>query len=161
MITLPAFMQKYPPAPPRRSPANEDELRLLGPRDGVLDLDRAPAATPVKGRPDEIAARHLWVIWGEGLPYLHELAPQVQRPLESGVAKHTNLTGGAPASSGGELWVDPLDDSKLYVNGASGRYGPRTPQQLEDAVALMRGLGFSVQSFGWDYDVDLPARVLR
>ncbi|MFO0608190.1 MAG: hypothetical protein U0324_33805 [Polyangiales bacterium] len=161
MISLATFVQKYPPAPPRRAPANNDEIRPLGSLDGVLDVGPAPAVLRVTGKPDDIAARHLWVIWPQGIPYLHEQAPHVQSPLASGVAKHTNLTGGAPASCGGELWVDPANPSKLYVNGASGRYGPKTPQQPDDAVALIQGLGFSVDSFGWDHDVNLPARVMR
>jgi len=161
MSQLNTFVQKYPPAPPRRPHANNDELRLLGTPDGVLYLDPAPATSQVTGRPDDLAGRHLWVIWPQGVPYLHEQAPYIQNPLASGVAKHSNLTGGAPASCGGELWIDPLDASKLYVNGASGRYGPRTPQQLTDAVTLIEALGFSVVSFGWDHDVNLPARMLR
>lgn len=161
MNALSGFMNRYPPAPPRRVPTNADELILLSAGDGVLDLDPPPAASRVTGNPDDPAARHLWVIWPQGFPYLHERAPDVQVPLASGVAKHTNLTGGNPASCGGELWIDPANASKLYVNGASGRYGPTTPQQLADAVALIQGLGFSVVSFGWDDDTNLPARVLR
>ena len=161
MQTLKEFVAKYPPSAPRRTPANDDEIRLIGTSDGVLDLDAAPAQTDAPGVPDDRDTRHLWVIWPSGVPYVLERAPNVQTPLASGVAKHSNLTGGAPASCGGELWVDSIDPSKLYVNGASGRYGPRTAQQLEDAVLLLRSRGFTVESYGWDSDVNLPARVLR
>ena len=96
-----------------------------------------------------------------GVPYIHERALTVRPPLETGVAKHTNLTGGAPASCGGELWIDPVDPRRLYVSGASGRYGPDSEQQLNDAVDVMRGRGFLVESFGWDAETNLPARVYR
>lgn len=63
--------------------------------------------------------------------------------------------------AGGELWVDPVDHCYLYINGCSGRYGPRTEKQLEDSVEVFRQLCFKVESFGWDEDVDKPARFLR
>lgn len=160
-MDLGTFLTRYPPALPRRAHANDDELRLLAEADGVLALDVAPAAPSTTGDPSDLSARHLWVIWPAGVPYILERAPAVSPPLQSGVAKHSNLTGGGAASCGGELWVDPVDPSKLYVNGASGRYGPKTPQQLVDAVVLIRDRGFQVESFGWDADTNLPARVYR
>ena len=150
MTPLEAFLRQYPPERIRIQAANEGELRHLGASDGVLELSGAPANTETQGGPDDPSACHLWVIWPEGVPYILERAPLVQPPLQTGKAKHSNLTGGADASCGGELWVDPVDASKLYVNGASGRYGPRTAKQLEDAVALFRSRGFTVESFGWD-----------
>jgi hypothetical protein len=49
----------------------------------------------------------------------------------------------------------------LYVNGGSGRYGPKSPAELEDAVQVFRDLGFRVESAGWNEDNDLPARTFR
>lgn len=161
MSPLDTFIQKYPPAAPRRTPANTDECRHLVLADGVLDLDPAPAHSPVTGLPADLGACHLWVIWPQGAPYVPERAGGVQVPLESGVAKHTNLTGCAPASCGGELWIDPVNPKKLYVNGCSGRYGAQTLKQLDDAVSLLQSLGYSVVSFGWDDETNLPAKVLR
>ena len=88
------------------------------------------------------------------LPVILEAAPNVQPPpLQSGVAKHTNLTGGAPASCGGELWLDTVSPDLLHVNGGSGRYwrrnDPRGPSKLADAVRVFEGLGFRVISAGW------------
>jgi hypothetical protein len=159
--TIEEFIARYAPTPPRRQRANDDEARLLEVDDGVLSLDSAPAQTDAPGVPDDRDTRHLWVIWPIGIPYILERAPRVRAPLESGVAKHSNLTGGQAASCGGELWVDSINPSKLYINGASGRYGPRTPAQLEDAAHVLRARGFEVESFGWDADTNLPARVLR
>src|SRR2546422_5723497 len=59
-MTLQDFIRKYPPTGPRRPATNADELRQLGPDDGVLLLTGAPAAGPT-GQPDGAQGRHLWV----------------------------------------------------------------------------------------------------
>lgn len=159
------FEANYPPQPPRKPPSNQSELRRLSTSDGVFVVLTPPLATNVRTTPNKHdhggSGRHLWVLVDSTIPCILESAPQVVPPLESGKAKHTNLTGGDPASCGGELWADPIVDDKIYVNGASGRYGPRTPEQLEDAVSVFESVGFQVVSFGWDDDTDQPARVLR
>jgi hypothetical protein len=89
------------------------------------------------------------VIIPDALPVLLETAPNVRPPpLSSGMAKHTNLTGGASACCGGEIWTDAVDRDRLYVNGGSGRYRPRTPAELADAVQVFETLGFRVDSAG-------------
>lgn len=103
---------------------------------------------------------HLWVFTANERPYILELA-QVVPALQSGRVKHSNLTGNGDASCGGELWIDPVRQERLYVNGCSGRYGPTSPEQLEDAVSVLRDAGFDVISFGWDADAGKPAMVLR
>lgn len=160
-MKLSEFLEKYPPQPPRRPSANADESRLLDAADGVLQLDAAPARSSNAGALNDASTRHLWVIWPLGVPYLLESAPNVQAPLESGVAKHSNLTGAAHASCGGELWIDEADPSTLYVNGDSGRYGPLVEQQLEDAVTVLRMRGFTTKSCGWDADAARPAKFYR
>ena len=154
----------YPPEEPRIRAANDDQLRLLGEGDGVRYVTGAPVVATVRCAPraaDSREGRHLWVFLPDSIPYVLETAPEVQPPLESGVAKHTNLTGGKPACCGGELWVDPIEDDKICVSGASGRYGPETPAQLLHAEQVFSSLGLNVVGLGWDYDVDLPARALR
>jgi hypothetical protein len=159
---LAELIEKFPPTAPARRPANKDELRKLGARDGVRVLSRPPTETDLRRVPEKKGddGCHLWVVVPIEVPYLLELAPVVP-PLESGRVTHTNLTGGAPASCGGELWVDPADDGLLYINGCSGRYGPRGPEQLEAAEDALRSLGFQVIGFGWDDDAGKPAMVLR
>lgn len=164
-MTLLEFIERYPPRPSRRQPANDDEHRLLGAADGVLHIGAPPMSDTTPGHPARAQAddaRHLWVFRvAEGIaqvPAVLELVVTTP-PLQSGKAKHSNLTGGGSASSGGELWVDPADPTKLYVNGASGRYGPTTPNELEDAVSVFAGLGYKAISFGWDDDG--PARFFR
>ena len=100
------------------------------------------------------------------LPAILETAPRVQPPpLASGVAKHTNLTGGQPACCAGELWVDAVSADRLFVNGGSGRYWrrphPDGSAKLADAVSVFVSLGYTVISAGWDDDNDMPARTFR
>lgn len=161
-MQLAEFVQRHPPHEPRRLPANDDELRRLHPKDGVRQLESPPVAATVTAVPTRTGDTgcHLWVMDPGGIPYLLERG-QVAATFESGMVKHTNLTGGEPASCGGEFWVDPVVDGKLYVNGCSGRYGPRTEAQLADAVAVLRARRYEVVSFGWDTEADKPHMVLR
>ncbi len=164
-MTLEEFCAKYSAQPPRKPHGNASELRLLTAAEGVLRLNSPPAEAVIRASPvsssDARHGKHLWVFFDSAIPYVLEAAPSASPALASGVAKHTNLTGGAPASSGGELWVDPANANLLYVNGASGRYGPTTLAQLEEVVGVFQERGFEVVSFGWDDDVGKPARVLR
>ena len=106
-MNLLAFETKYPPHPPRKAPANEDEKRMLGPEDGVLALLRPPVPETVRVAPgpskNPAEGRHLWVFFQHSVPLVLEIAPRVRRPLQSGVAKHSNLTGAGQASCGGEM----------------------------------------------------------
>ncbi len=118
------------------------------------------------GKPSTPDGRHLWVIRPADLPVILETAPHARPPpLQSGVAKHTNLTGGEPACCGGELRVDAVSPSLLYVNGGSGRYwrenDPGGPAKLADSVRVFEGLGYRVISAGWDEQNDIPARTFR
>jgi len=159
-VTLDDFVRKYPAAPPRKAPENVDQTRLLGVAEGVIFISGQPLTTTLRLRPnapDGRSATHLWVFIPEFVPAILERMP-VSPPLTSGVAKHTKLS--AAASCGGELWVDPVDPKLLYVNGGSGRYGPRSAQELADAVSVFEGLGYRVVSFGWS-DEEGAVRVLR
>jgi hypothetical protein len=120
-------------------------------------LDASEDARKVPKRSGDDAC-HLWVFGEQSIPYILEHAP-VAETLDSRRVKHTNLTGGQRASCAGELWIDPTDDDKLYVNGCSGRYGPQTPAQLDAAVEVFEQLGYQVESFGWDHDTGAPERV--
>src|SRR5207249_3801364 len=90
------------------------------------------------------------------LPYILELAPNAQPRLASGVAKHTNLTAGGPASCAGELWIDAASEGRLYINGCSGRYGAGSREQLDDACQVFCDLGFEVVNYGWDDETQKP-----
>lgn len=157
-MTLQQFVDSYPPNGPRRQPANADEIRQLSPADGVLLLTGPPAGGQ-PGYPDSPENRHLWVFRAPtptDLPYVLEAAPNVRPALATGAAKHTNLTGGGSASCGGELWIDVAEASHIYVNGSSGRYGPTSARQLDDAIEVFRSIGFDVVSYGWDDETQKP-----
>jgi hypothetical protein len=162
-VTFVEFVRKYGAREPQRPPVNNDELRLLSEADGVRELSPPPIAVEeqkvpeMKGDP----GCHLWVFTSSArCPFINEHAV-VTPPLESGCVKHTNLTGGAPACCGGELWFDPADETLVYVNGCSGRYGPQSAAELEDAVSAIFSLGYKAASFGWDAQANRPAMVLR
>jgi hypothetical protein len=164
-MRLEEFAAKYPAEGPHLLAADADQERALTEFDGVIMLSAAPFPEPRAGVPGTADGRHLWVIRESSLPVILETAPRVQPPLTSGVAKHTNLTGGRPACCAGELWVDVVSPSCLYVNGGSGRYWrrphPDGPAKLADAVSVFESLGYSVTSAGWDEDNDVPARTFR
>ena len=74
---------------------------------------------PPRHRNDATTFLYLWIIDLSGIPYILERAlPELGGKLP----KHTNLTGGTPASIGGELWF--RTESSLFLSGKSGRYGP-------------------------------------
>lgn len=160
--TFDSYRLAYTLRSPELPPANEDETRLLTPNDGVRQFEDAPClvetkdAVPSAKNPDE-KKRFLWVIRESELPFIREVAI-VTPPLRSGRCKHTNLTGGAVAYCGGEVWF--VSSRRLILNGGSGRYPPREPAELDTVVASFEHAGYRVWSMGWDYDANTPARVL-
>lgn len=152
------FLARFPLQPPQRRLTDpesdfiellpEDGLRILGPAPAVEVVITKPPAK--KGDPD----CYLWVIDSRGLPYILERAATSRLPPDRPV-KHPNLTGGRPASCGGELWF--VSNSAIWVNGCSGRYMPRSEDELDTAATLFRALGYEVTSFGWDPDLQKPA----
>ncbi|WP_375443896.1 hypothetical protein [uncultured Fibrella sp.] len=87
---------------------------------------------------------YLWVIDQNGLRILLEATPN---PIaKRGVVCHTNITGGALALQGGELWFG--DDDKVYINYSSGRYGALTAVQEEAVIDYFTSLGYDVVQLG-------------
>ena len=76
-----------------------------------------PVATVLADRP--IQSKYLWIIDEQGLKLILESTPNEY--ADRGIVCHTNITGGAKALQGGELWFG--DDKKVYINYKSGRYG--------------------------------------
>ncbi|MEK6607286.1 MAG: hypothetical protein AABZ30_06450 [Myxococcota bacterium] len=85
----------------------------------------------------------------------------VASTLNDRVVKHTNLTGGLPAWAGGELWFAESTTCSVWISGASGRYGPGTPEELADLVDVFRAFGYEATSLGWDEQENRPARMYR
>jgi hypothetical protein len=77
------------------------------------------------------------------------------KSLATGMIKHTNLTGGGAAYSGGELIL--LNQYTMVVNGRSGRYGPRNATELYSAVKAFADSGYRVWYMPWDEDANRPA----
>jgi hypothetical protein len=141
--------------------ANNDQIVQMTSADGLrqwADGAHASASPPVSEAP-VITSAHLkqqmlWVVRAEDVVFAPEFGA-FGKSLESGVIKHTNLTGGAPAFSGGELLV--LEEgSTIIVNGNSGRYGPRTAAELDDVVAAFARSGYAVWAMGYDDDAGRP-----
>lgn len=161
------YRSLYSLKPPNRSRIrNDDEKKLLKYEDGVRDIGPAPVKTSdfVAGYPrtkeyeDDSENRHLWVIAKASIPYILEESECCEK-LESRLVKHSNLTGGDAAHSGGEIWF--RDETSFWLSGASGRYGPGTPEELETICQCFRSLGYQVANLGWDDENKWPARILR
>lgn len=159
-MSIASFRIRY--APPRASalPIRSGQAIPLV-NAGLRILENAPASgvqtgRPPRGREDEPTNRYLWVIDDSGIPYIREVKLPV---LQNCVPKHTNLTAGGCAYIGGELWFG--DYVSIYVSGGSGRYPPKNPQQLADAVEVFTSYGYEVTSLGWDDDHNWAAKYIK
>lgn len=72
---------------------------------------------------------------------------------------HTNLSGGKETHAGGELWFP--GHSSIWMTGGSGRYPPRSPEELDAVKQSFIDAGYDVRCAGWDYEVGRPSRVFR
>lgn len=165
-MELTEFVGQYPPFgpnPPRPgAPDAADAYRQVSADEGLDVLPACRGDLPGVTRPGHRDGMHLWVIVPSEVRVLLETAPHVHPPpLSLGVAKHTNLTGGAPACCGGELWIDAVDPNRIWAHGGSGRYTAKSPRHLEDAISVIESMGFVVTSAGWDVENARPARVFR
>jgi hypothetical protein len=148
-----------PRLPPEGMIANQDQVKAMSAADGLLqwidgEASSGPALSAPLLNPTQVERAHLWVVRRDDVVHAPERCEFGQR-LESGVIKHTNLTGGEAAYSGGELLF--LDATTVVVNGRSGRYGPRTREELELAVHAFAESGFGVWSMGFDEEAGRPA----
>jgi hypothetical protein len=162
---LSAYREQYPAKAMQRAADNSDQLKLMKNEDGMYDLPSPPAqsakfpqiAVVPKTREAAPAGRHLWVIRPGDVPLALE-ACEWGKKLQSGCIKHSNLTGGADAHSGGELWF--TGDNHIAINAASGRYGAQSEEEFELIVEALRRSGYHVASTGFDVDnQSVPNRV--
>lgn len=49
----------------------------------------------------------------------------------------------------------------LYISGGSGRYPPRDPTQLEEAIQVFESFGYEVTSLGWNDATGKARRLLE
>ena len=159
---LDTFRGLYPLRGPREGTVrNEDELRQLTADEGLQEFDLPLGPKAAKSALPHAEPRgntYLWVIAKDNIPAALEAAEIGQR-LQTGVIKHTNLTGGVAAHCGGEAWF--LGDTSVIIGGSSGRYGPDRfdSQQLIDAAQVFKEQGYDVAVMGMD-ETGFPATLL-
>lgn len=147
-----------PRSPAEELIANDDQRKLMSLEDGLMVWTDGVASSKPRSNPPLIE-RHqtqsvrLWVVREDDVVHAAEQCP-FGASLESGVIKHTNLTGAQEAYSGGELLF--LDESTVVVNGRSGRYGPRSKLELDQVVRAFAKSGYGVWSMGFDEETNRP-----
>ncbi|MCI3947096.1 hypothetical protein K0038_04184 [Pseudomonas syringae] len=155
------FRDVYPAREPEADKIrNNDELMLIPESEGLQFFAGSLPDVRLSEPPRVMGARgntYLWVVGIESVPVARE-SLDFGRTLETGVIKHTNLTGGAPAHCGGELWF--VSDKAMVLSGSSGRYGPKSDDELNDAVASFKIEGYDVASLGFDEETGYPSTVL-
>lgn len=164
-VTIAAFQkfrEKYPAVNPRIMPNNEEECIQMTAANGMLELGEIRSqlltiSSPPASVEEAKVHRNLWTVGLEEVPYALESC-DYGRNLSTGCIKHTNLTGGRAAHCGGELWF--LADDEIIINGASGRYGPKSDLQLREAGLAMKSCGYRVGCMKYDDDVGRPARIV-
>lgn len=84
---------------------------------------------------------YLWVIDVDGL---HVILESTRNPAASrGCVCHSNISAGAPALQGGELWF--LSPDSIVINFRSGRYGAETIGHEDAVIEHWQSLGFTVE----------------
>jgi hypothetical protein len=141
------------------APRCEGDSDQMSAEDGLHSWeDGSASASAVRGDTPVIASkpdgRHLWVVIAEDVVHAEEDCP-FGRARAAGAVKHSNLTGGADAFSGGEIVF--LDDHTVVLNGCSGRYRIRSEAEMRAVASAFRKSGYRVWSMGWNADVSRPA----
>jgi len=132
-----------------------DGLEVL--RDGPVVAGEPPPsiAPPLidDARTEDI---RLWVVRERDVPFAPERCGFARNAtgLVQNKIKHSNLTGGASAHCGGEILF--LDEQTFVITGRSGRYGPKSSEEMESVSKAFRGSGYHVLSMGWDPGTEQP-----
>lgn len=135
-----------------------DEIQDLTGSNEVRAVPIPPAEGWVVGDPPANPSKHLWLITPENVLSALEYGP-LGISTQRGRLAHTNLSGGRPAHCGGEMWF--RDSESVWFTGASGRYSPRSQDELDYAVGCLRSAGYQVACCGWDVETNSPARMFR
>ena len=160
-----------PRAPRLDTQKHADELVQMQASDGlevIKQYDTALHTTPTsvpEYTPEMEEQKQLWVVRVDDT----FMAPEhcaFGEALGNQCVKHTNLTGGAPAFSGGELLS--IGHREILLNGCSGRYGPRNSHEMAIAAAAFLKAGYRTWSTGFDagagrcfrFGASLPFEVL-
>lgn len=155
------FRKIYPARKPDATKIkNSDELILIPSNQGIMFFPDKILELSFSKPPEVMGDRgntYLWVIALDSVPFALEALP-FGANLETKVIKHTNLTGGNLAHCGGELWF--LSSSEIVLSGCSGRYGPKTAEELDYAALSFKSCGYSVASLGYDEETGYPSAIL-
>lgn len=158
------YRHQYPSRQPDLSLQRfPDETWQIGSELGITFLIPAPIPSVTTGSPPHARGesediKYLWVVGTELVPYALENGEGRQQ-LQRGRLAHTNLTGGSPAHSGGEMWF--LNTETVIINGGSGRYAPRSVEELAKVAEAFKACGFRVAHMGYDEGSGTFARHLR
>lgn len=159
-----AYRAKHDEQPPDLQKQRfADEVHDLSGNADVGSVVVPPVAAVLRGEPrrdwtSRPAATHIWLVLYEDVRLALEEGTS-GRTTARGRLAHTNLSGGSPAFAGGELWF--RDESSVWLTGGSGRYPPRSAEELDDLSAAYRAAGFTVCCAGWDSEIAGPARIFR
>lgn len=144
--------------------AGQDEKRDVTAHEDISSFRAAPAAPwtpgiPPLNAPGDGEQKFIWVIRTDAVPYACERCPIGNTIEGRGKLAHTNLTGGGDAYCGGELWFQT--ERKIWLTGGSGRYPPRSAEELEAVVSAFRAAGYEVTCPGWSSQMGHPVRYFR
>jgi hypothetical protein len=151
------YRRAYPAKEMLKKAENDDQLVLVPPEKGMYELPPPPIDPELFPRHTSmpltaetaVEARHLWVIRPSDVPVALEFCFWAES-LEDKKLKHSNLTGGAMAHSGGEIWF--IDEDRIAINANSGRYGAANNSEFTNIVEALRRCGYYVASMGFDLD---------
>lgn len=128
--------------------------------DGLAVLQDGPALVSEPGDPapdiSEAVDRAnivLWVVRPDDVVHARENCP-FGRSVKGGKAKHSNLTGGQPAHSAGEVLF--RQTGIAIINGNSGRYGPQSNDEMMAVEVAFSKSGYETWTTGWDHEAEKP-----
>lgn len=140
--------------------SNPDELTPIPPKERLLlgDADSQLVIASESGEALVEQLKYLWVVTPTEVVFALESGPAGKATSRKRLA-HTNLTSGAAAHSGGELWF--ADKTRLVFSGASSRYRPRSAAEMEELRSSFESAGYKPFSLGWSEELNAPRRVWR
>lgn len=155
-----AFSARGPDLDNKRS---NDELEAITEAEGKLDMPVSPALGIRQGEPATSRAnpgtnKYLWVVGCQDVPIAIEDNRDIRTRPSRGRLSHTNLTGGADAHAGGEVWFISAD--AVCINGGSSRYRPRSADELRAIARGLARMGYRVGNLGMD-ETNMPVRVFK
>ena len=108
--------------------------------------------------------RLLWVVASEDVRCAHEHSSSAKSGCTRGYLSHTNITGGKPAHSGGQLVFvkeDNVTIRAIFIDGRSSRYMPRSATEMKEIAQAFSSTGYDVYSLGWDDEINEPSIAYR